>query len=69
MSLVAAASDSETLFNILMSQLACLRPCMSLGTDVVHSLLEDNTGSIVSKTLFVDFGTEGLINNYVSLWG
>ena len=42
---------------------------MSLGTNVVHSLVEDNTGSIFSKTLFVDFRTEGLINNYVSLWG
>ena len=42
---------------------------MSLGTNVVHSLVEDNTGSILSKTLFVDFRTEGLINNYISLWG
>ena len=68
MSLVAAASDSETLFNTLRSQLTSLRPCMSLGTDVVHSLIEDKTGSIFSKTLFVDFRTEGLINSYVSLW-
>ena len=42
---------------------------MSLGTNVVHSLIDDKTGSIFSKTLFVDFRTEGLINNYVSLWG
>ena len=40
-SLMADASDSETLFNILMSQLTSLRPFMPLGTNVVHSLVED----------------------------
>ena len=45
------------------------RPFMPVGTNVVHSLVEDNTGSIFSKTLFVDFRTEGQINNYVTLWG
>ena len=66
-SMVADASDSETLFNNLMSQLTSLRPCMHLGTNVVHSLIEDNTGSIFSKTLFVDFRTEGVINDYGTL--